>query len=319
LARIELARLLQSEGRYAEPETLMNQALAARRATLGARSPAVASSLVDLGLLAQSSEDWAQAEAALREAIPIWREAKIEDQELFAEATLARVLQEVGKLGEADTLLADALARRRRLFGPEHWSVGDTYEKLANGMSKRGRFAEAESLSAIGLDIRRKVYGPRSVQVASQLLTVASIRTARGDTSDAIPLVRESVTLYGTRPPTDVARIGAQITLAIDLCSTGSWVEGDSVAEQVQAYASLDSTRIQVARARAAVGFCLACAKRFAEAEPALLAAERWLRTMAPLGAQFRSNVVAWVISLYEQWGKPAAAAEWRARMPPRL
>ena len=162
LARIELGRMLMAETRYPEADTLLTEALKARRAGLGDTSPATASSLLDLGLLSLARDDWTGAAARFREAVPIWRAAKIEDQELYSLAELARALQKQGRLDEAEPLLVDVLKRRRALFGDQHWSVGSTYEYLAAVASGRGQPAAAESLTVLGLEIRRAAYGSQS-------------------------------------------------------------------------------------------------------------------------------------------------------------
>jgi hypothetical protein len=212
-------------------------------------------------------------------------------------------------------MLVDVLARRRGLFGAEHWSVGDTYEKLSSVALGQGKPAQAESLAVLGLGIRQKVYGPKSPQVASQLINLAYIAEARGDTSAAIPLIRESLALLASRPPSDLSVIGARRLLAIDLCATGAAVEGDSVIRATIERVPLDSTRILPYQVRSALGFCLTRARRFPEAEPVLLQAEAALRALLPGAARQRDLTVTWLASLYEQWGRPEQAALWRERL----
>ncbi len=315
LARVELARLLQQRGQLDEADTLATQALAARRTVLGDSSPAVASSLMDVAMLARQREDWPRAAKSFREAVPIWRAAKIEDQELYTLAELAWTLQKQDKFDEAETILVDVLARRRALFGAENWSVGDTYEKMSVVALGHGKPAQAESLAMLGLGIRQKVYGPKSPQVADQLVNVAYLAEARGDTSAAIPLIRESLALLASRPPSDLTVIDKRRLLAIDLCATGAAVDGDSVIRATIAKVPLDSTQVLPYRVQSVLGFCLTRARRFAEAEPVLLQAEAGLRALLPGAARHRDLTVTWLVSLYEQWGRPEQAALWTERL----
>jgi tetratricopeptide (TPR) repeat protein len=318
LSRVELSRLLQQRFRLDEADTLARQALAARRAVLGESSPAVASSLVDVGRIGAAREDWRGAEASFRQAAPIWRAAKIEDQELYTLAQLGWAIQKQARFDEAETVLTDVLARRRALFGNEHWSVGDSYDVLAAVALGRGKGAQAESLSVQSLEIRRKVYGPKSAQAAFQLVNVAVFKEARGDTSGAIPLLREALAIHAPRPPSDLNVIGAQRLLAIDLCATGAIAEGDSVIRAAIERVPLDSTRTAPYSVRSALGFCLTRARRFAEAEPVLLQAESRLRAPIPGAPRFRQVTLAWLVSLYEQWGNAAQAAVWKERLAGR-
>ncbi len=315
LARVELARLFQAQGKYSDADTLLTAALRARRAVLGETSPAVAATLDDLGQLAERREDWAGAAQRYRESLPIWRAAHIEDQEIQATATLGWALAKQEKFDEAEPLLLDALARRRARYGDNHWSVGDSYEKLAGIASGRGNFAKGESLSRAGLDIKRTLYGPKSPLVAYQLLNVAYFREQQNDTSGAISLVRESLAIsQATRPATDLNVIAAQRILAIDLCATGAAAEGDSVIRAAILHGPADSTQALTHRLRSTLGFCLTRERRFAEAEPLLLQAESGLRAIPRGSAKTPSLVITWLVSLYEQWGKAAEAAAWKAQ-----
>jgi tetratricopeptide (TPR) repeat protein len=318
LARTELARYYQAEGRFAEADTLYTQALEARRAVLGEMSPAVASSLMDLGMLANAQEDWPEAEALFGAATPIWKAANIEDQQLFAEGMLGWVLGRQEKLDEAEALLTRVLERRRSLFGETHWFVGDAYEKLAAVVGDAGRPVEAESLSIKGLAILRAVYGPRSRETAYQLLNVAAAREMTGDTAGALPLIRESLDISeASGTPTDAVVIAGHRLLATNLCATGAAEEGYSIIRSAIANIPLDTTQTAPYRARATEGFCLIRLGRFAEAERVMLEAESGLAKLPPAkAARYRATTVGWLVSLYEQWGKPEPAAVWRARAP---
>ena len=318
LARVELARLLIIKAQYAEADTLFEQALQSRRTVLGDMSPAVAASLTDLGYLAKVREDWVLVEKRHRAAIPIWKAANIEDEEInsLAEVGFALVKQE--KFDDAGPILANVLSRRIARYGANHWAVGDAYEKLAAAAMSHGDTAKAESLSLSGLAIRRTVYGDKSSQVANQLPNVAYLREVQGDTSGAIPYLRESLAiLQEIRPETAPSVLGAQRLLAIDLCTTGATAEGDSLMRRAIAHAPLDSMQSMPYRLRASLGYCLTRQHRFAEAEPLLLAAEAGLRAIPTAPATQRSQAVLWLVRLYEQWGRPAAAAEWRGQMAP--
>ena len=317
LARAGLGRLFLSQRRYAEADTMFSAALASRRKVLGEMSPAVASSLDDLGGLALAQEDWAGAAERFRQSVPIWRAAKIESQELNSLGLLAWSLQKHGQLGEAESIMTDVLVRRRALFGENNAAVGDAYEKLAPILLARGKLAAADSLALLALEIRRTAFGAKSPQVAAQLLNVAFMREQRGDTSGALPPLRESLAISaGIRPPADPTVIATQRWLAHDLCVTGSAGEGDSVIRAAVAALPADSTQVMTHRVRSVAGLCLVKQRRFADAEPLLLRAEAGLGSLpAAAGAErFRVLVAGWLAELYQLWGKPAEAAAWRVK-----
>jgi tetratricopeptide (TPR) repeat protein len=314
LARIELARLLQQTGSLDEADTLATQALSARRALLGNGSPAVASSLLDVGLIAGLREDWPRAESTLRESASIWRAAGIPDEELYTLAALGQAIERQNRFAEADSVLAEVLKRRRALFGDGHWSVGDTYTKMAAVAVGRGNPARAESLAQRGLAIAQKVYGPKSPQTLPPRSAVVLAVEARGDTSAAIPLLREELSIMANRPRADLSVVNTRRALAIDLCATGAVAEGDSLLRATAELVPLDSTKVAPYRVRSALGFCLTRARRFDEADTLLLQAEERLGALAAPAARYRDQTVGWLVNLYDQWGKGDQAARWKDR-----
>jgi tetratricopeptide (TPR) repeat protein/tRNA A-37 threonylcarbamoyl transferase component Bud32 len=316
LARVEIGRVLQSQQRFAEADTFFNQALHARRAVLGDSSPAVASSLQELALSARYQGDWAGAVRLNREALPIWRAARIEDGEISSLAELGFALAKQDKNDEAERILTDVLGRQRARYGEGHWAVGNAMEKLASVAYNRGHLSQAESLSVAGLAIRRKVYGERSPQVAVQLPSLAFFREAQNDTAGAILQLREALSiLQAISPETDAQVVVTQGMLAIDLCATGATAAGDSLVRSAIAHTKMDSTKVNPNRLLGALGSCLTRERRYADAEPALLQAEAGFRALGPASVRYRKMVVTWLVNLYEQWGKPAEAAAWRGRM----
>jgi len=315
LSRVELGRLLQTRGGYGEAETLFTNALDARRALLGGMSPAVAASLQDLGYLARLRENWPVVEQRYRESLPIWTAAKMEDEVLRSSGEIGFALSKQNKFDEAESILADVVARRRTKYGNAHWSTGDAIEKLASVVFGRGRITKAESLSAEGLAIRRTVYGPRSMPVAGQLQNMAFFREALNDTLGAVPLLRESLGILSElRPSNDRNVVVAQRLLGVDLCTTGAVAEGDSLLRRAMASTPPDPAQPLPHRIRASLGYCLVRAHRYAEAEPLLLQAEMALGAIPNAPPAHRAQVLTALVGLYERWGKPTEAQAWKAR-----
>lgn len=68
------------------------------------------------------------------------------------------------------------------------------------------------------------------------------------------------------------------------------------------------------------LGASLAGLKRYAEAEPLLLDGyqgmlARKARSLGPAGMSEWNAARKWIVELYEAWGKPEMAAEWRKKM----
>ncbi|WP_053333544.1 serine/threonine-protein kinase [Gemmatimonas phototrophica] len=319
LGRVERGRFLQQLSRFAEAETLFTQAYEGRLARLGPTSPAVASSLQDLGYLAKLTENWPVVEKRYRESLPIWRAANIEVEVLRSEGEVGFALVKLNRNDEAYTLLTNVVARRKAMFGDNHWFTGDALEKLAGVELNRGRLVEAESLGTIGLRIRRTVYGDRSVPVAGHLQNMAVYREMQNDTLGSIAPLRESFrTFSALRAPNDRNVLLAQRWLAHNLCATGAIAEGDSLLRAGVALSPLDSTQPVPYRLRASLGDCLARQRKFAEAEPLLLEAQRVLNGFPTTSTILRTALVDMLVALYQGWGRAADAAAWSARRPPK-
>lgn len=314
VARVSLGRALQGQGKFSAADSQFTAALDARRGLLGEKSPAVASSLTDLGYLAKVQGDWVGVGRWYGLAVPIWKAAGIEDEAANSLAEVGFALGRQGRHDEAEPILRDVLARRLTKFGPDHWSVGDAYEKLAVVESGRGHVAVAESLSVLGLKIREKVYGPESIAVAGQLQNLAFMREKQADTLGAIPRLRESLRMFKkVRPETDPNVVTLERWLAIDLCASNAIVEGTALARRARSDVVPDTTQPLAARTGAALGFCLVADGKYTDAEPLLLDAERRLRMLAG-PPEHRAQVVGWLARLYDVWGKPEEAVKWRER-----
>jgi tetratricopeptide (TPR) repeat protein len=320
LSRVELGRLYQAQNRFAPAETLFVSAMQSRRRVLGETSPAVASSLTDLGRLASLRADWPAAEQWQREAVPVWRVSKVEDQALMSEALMAVAILRQGRTREADTVLRRVMAARAAASGPRHWTVGDAAEKLSSVQMDLGRVDAADSLTQLGLAIRREVYGPRSPQVAFQLPNVASVREVRGDSAGAIAPLREArEMLLAVRPPTDLNVVSVEGSLALDLCATGAVREGEPLSASVLARVPESLTAASRTRFVGIRGYCQLRAGALDSAAATLVRAEEMQRTLPlPTVSRIRPALYGWLATVYERLGRTDEAARWRAMLAGR-
>lgn len=71
------------------------------------------------------------------------------------------------------------------------------------------------------------------------------------------------------------------------------------------------------------LGGSLAGQKNYAEAEPLLLSGYEGMREreakIPPEGKPRLTEALERIVQLYDGWGKPDKAAEWRAKLPPQL
>jgi tetratricopeptide (TPR) repeat protein len=154
---VHLGSVLRAQGKNAEAETDLREALALQRKLLPAEHPDIASSLDDLGL---ALLNYAEAERCHREALLMRRRLYGPDHPAVADslAALAYSLERQGKYVEAETNFMEALKIERSILG-EHRDTAITLDQLGALLLRQNRLSEAEQMFREALAIYRKVFG----------------------------------------------------------------------------------------------------------------------------------------------------------------
>jgi serine/threonine-protein kinase len=270
-----LGEVLRNRGDDAGAEACYREALALRRRLLGDRDVAVAESLNNLAVVMHGRNNLAEAERLYRESLQVVRSVRGDDHPGVPTtlANLATVVGSRGDLAAAEPLYREALTIQRRLLGDDHPDLAFTMYILADTLHALGRHQEAVVLCRDVLGRRGRSLPERHPVVAASLLILGKSLLESGDVRGAEAALGEALAIrQATLPP-------------------GHW---------------------QTASAQSALGRCLAKERRFREAEPMLVDAFDRLR--ADRGPEHERTLDALqnVIDLYEAWGKPDKAAEYR-------
>ena len=118
----ELALYFNRLGEYDRAEPLFEEALAARRRTLGDEDPSTLTSINNLGSLQTDKGDYAGAESLLEEALAASRRTLGDDHPhtLASIGNLGGLRYDKGDYAGAEPLLEEALAASRRTLGHEN-------------------------------------------------------------------------------------------------------------------------------------------------------------------------------------------------------
>jgi tetratricopeptide (TPR) repeat protein len=195
---------------------------------------------------------------------------------------LAVVYRDQGRLSEAESLFRETLNANRRVRGPDHPETLATQHELARVYLEQGNLASAEQLFRQTLAIRNKVLPADDPNLASTLdnLGLALIQLNRP--TEAEPFLREAMAIKGKKAP----------------------------------------DRWDTFETRNRLGGALLGQKKYAAAEPLLVEGYEGMKAReAEIPAQFKKRVTAAaerIIQLYDSWGKPDQAAEWRKRLQAR-
>ncbi|MBN2562642.1 MAG: serine/threonine protein kinase [Phycisphaerae bacterium] len=278
----DLAQLLQDKGDNPAAEPLLREALDVRRRTLPVPHWQVAENLKNLGLLFQMERDYKTAEPFFREALQMNRDLYGTEHPRVAESlsSLAMLLYETKDYPAAEAIFREVLAMCLRLHGAEHPSVARAMNELAKPLRDMGDYAEAESLLLDSLAMYRKLLGDDSPAVT-------------------FPLTDSGLLLLMKGQPEDIQRAEGVLREALEIrrnaLSGGHWL---------------------IATAESLLGGALTAQGRYEDAEALLLRSHPIIRDRR--GEEDSRAVAALerIVELYEAWGKPEKAAEYRALLP---
>jgi serine/threonine-protein kinase len=264
----------KNEPKAARP--ILQEAVELIRKHLGDNTGYHMTSLVMLATAEQGAGDVEAAEKLFRQAIDTGNRVPARYRVFLAQAQayLGGLLTNKGALAEAEAVLRQSEALYRELFGGEaNANVGTIKGQLGFLYFLQGDYARAEDESRKALDPLRKSLGAENTVTLSAQVTLGLALTRLDRAAEGEPYLREAVAVREKLAP-----------------------KGDFI----------------IAHTSSMLGECLTAQKRFAEAEPLLVNGYNDLK--AKVGDQNRRTIDARqrLAKLYDDWGKPEQAAEFR-------
>jgi len=275
-----LALLYRYQGRYREAEPLYTKALELQRRVLGEEHPETLSIMNNLAVLYVFQGKYAQAGPLYSKVLELQRRVLGEEHPntLASMNNLAVLYRDQGKYAQAEGLFTQVLKTRQRLLGKEHPDALITMDNLAVLYRKQGKYVEAERLSTEVLEKERRVLGGQSPGTLIGMGNLARVKLDQGKLAEAEPLLREALTGYAK---------------------------------------TADTWRLPYSQSM--LGASLAGQEKYAEAEAPLLSGyQGMLQREATIPAASRVELEQagkWIVRLYQDWGKPRQAGEWREKL----
>jgi eukaryotic-like serine/threonine-protein kinase len=316
----DLGGMYIDEGKYSLAEPLLAEVLESRRRLLGESDPDTLIVMNNLALLYIDEGKYSQAEPLLVKALPLRRRISGDEHPntLTVMNNLALVYSGEGKYVDAEHLYNQALEIRRRVLGEEHVKTLNVMHNLAALYRRQGKYSQAEALFVKTLDIRRRVAGSDHPDTLSEMSGLAMVYRMENKYTEAEALFREvrdvrSRALGKNHPATLYA---AALLGLVQFQEQKHQEAEDTLRAALTGYETARIETWQRFQCQSLLGAALAMEKRFAEAEPLLLSGYHGMmlaRGAIPVEDQpFLSDVRGAIIHLYEEWGNPAKAAEWR-------
>jgi len=103
------------------------------------------------------------------------------------------VYDNLGLYSQAQSLLTDAVAIRRRILGPENPDTLRSMQSLSHVLTQEGQYAEAEKLARQTLEIRSRVLGPEDPDTLVSKSQLASILYNEARYPEAEKLAQEAL------------------------------------------------------------------------------------------------------------------------------
>jgi serine/threonine protein kinase len=317
----DLAEVLAKRGQYKEAQATAEEALAIRRRLLPATHEDLADSLKTLASIrTNSAADYKGAEPLLREQLEIRRAAAGSRDS----ATVAVALNDLAvnamwqlKYPEAEKFYLESLAIDRRVFGDEHPEVAIIMENLGGVYYRTQRYDETLRLLDQVLAMRKKRLGDDHPMIARTVHNIGAVKSAAKDYAGAVAALTEARQRFlATLGPKHPDLVNPLLNLGDALSATGSTAAAERHYREALelGVAALAPEHVETTRARRVLGNLLAAAKRFDEAEPLLIAAAEAREKRLGRGHANAKATHGEVAKMYEAWGKPEKAAEWRQR-----
>ena len=236
---------------------------------------------------------------------------------------LAKSYADLGRQAEALKLFEETLAMRKAKLGPDHPDTLRSMKHLADGYFNLGRHAEALKLREETLALQKAKLGPDHPDTLISRNNLASSYRAAGRTAEAIALNEENLKLrtskFGSEHPDTLLSCN---NLASSYITAGLFTRAEPILRECLAIRGrLLPDDWWTFHTRSQLGGSLLGQKKFAEAEPFILQGYEGLKAReAKIPAPSRKRLAEAaerVVKLYEAWGKPDKAAEWRRRLGP--
>jgi tetratricopeptide (TPR) repeat protein/predicted Ser/Thr protein kinase len=318
-----LAVLYATQGKYEQAEALLAKVLEIQRRVLGAEHPDTLFSMKNLGMLYRNDGKYAQAEPLSTEVLEITRHVRGEahPETLSSMSNLAALHQSLGKYEQAELLFAKVLGVRRRVLGEEHPDTLSSMRELAVLNQRQSKYAEAEALLNKVLEVRRRVLGAEHPDTIETMYYLGALYRRQSKYALAEPLwakaleVRRRV-LRPQHPDTTEV----MISLGEMQLSQQRYADSETLLrEGLNGWEKARPDGWKRFYSQGLLGATLAGQKRYAEAEPLLVSGyQGMMNRQAGIPSDSRRALVEAgerIVQLYESWGKPEKAAEWREKL----
>jgi serine/threonine protein kinase/Tfp pilus assembly protein PilF len=316
----EMGDLFFDQAKYQEAESNYAEALEGRRHVLGDDHPDTLTSINNFGGVLIVQDQLAEAEPYVREALEGRRRVLGDDHPdtLNSINLMGRLVMDQGKLAECEPYYREALEGRRRVLGDDHHETLMSINNMGFLLHIQGKLAEAEPYYGEVAQGCRRALGDDHPHTLVAINNFGALLMERGKLDEAEPYVREALEgrrrVFGDDHPHTLMSI---INMGALLENQAKFEEGYALLVPAVAVARrvLPREHAVTGGVISQHGALLSALGRPAEAEVDLLEAYEILTAVVGADHYRSQKTVQALVDLYEAWGKPDKAQEWRAKI----
>ena len=243
---------------------------------------------------------------------------------LTAGLNVAQAYADAGRLDDAIRLNEEVLALRRARLGPDHPDTLDSLADLAGKYRTAGRRDDAIRLNEEVNRLQKARLGPDHQSTLASMSNLSAAYWDAGRNGDAIKLQEQALMIRKAKLGREhFHTLQSMNNLASMYLEEKRWAEAEAMAREcLELRKKLEPNAWPYYFTMGQFGLALAGQKRYAEAEPLQIAAYQGLKDReATMPVQLRDNIafnISQIVRIYELWGKPEKAEEWRKKLGPQ-
>lgn len=322
-----LGFVYQVEGKYKQAETILSKVVEIGRRVSGPEHPRTLYATDNLAIAYYRQKEYPQAESLFAKNLEIRRRVLGEEHPdtLDTMNNLGATYRAEGKWAQAEVLLSKVLDAKRRVLGEENPSTLLSMLNVAVVYRYKGEYSKAEPLMVRAVDLQRRVLREDHPDRLAGMYRLAALYSDEEKYAEAEPLFTKALkgqlrVLGVTHPDTLNSEAGlGQVQLR-----EHKYAEAEStLRDLLKGYEKAMPESWERYNCQSMLGGSLAGQKKNAEAEPLLLSSYAgMIERQATIPLESRRALVdagERIVELYENWGKPEQAVEWRQKVQPLL
>lgn len=326
LAKANLAATLQDMGRQDEAIAVHHEMLEVLEKKFGMDHPRVLTTVHNLGVAHMNKKQYDQALPHLQRAL-VGRTARLGPSHqgtVMTAVQMGTCLLQLGRATDASQWLTNCLQKADAGGKIRAEDRLDLLGALISAYLSSGQLLEALAVREQALKISVQEWGPDDPRTLARMDEVAwACLYHTNRFADAEKLFRKIETAQrATEPSTNGRLATTQAQLALCLLNQRKFAEAEPVLrEAIPTFVRIQPNRSSTFTVFSHLGWALMGQGKYGEAEDWMLKAydgftARDIASLSRGGRHYLKETVRLLVELYEAWGEPGKAAQWRKKIP---